>query len=86
MSQSLLDTSAITLVVCPPTLLPQWEAEIRRFVTPGAVDVLRYEGELEKRLTWWEDVFTLSKAAHKILLALPNVCRHGYYFLNYRCD
>ena len=59
--------------MCPPTLIPQWEAEIRRFVTPGAVDVLRYEGELSKRLTWWDDVFSLSKAEHKILLATPNV-------------
>ena len=68
-----LDTSAITLIVCPPTLLPQWEAEIRRFVTPGVVDVLRYEGLLDKRLTWWKDVFALSKAEHKIILAVPNV-------------
>ena len=61
------------MVICPPTLIPQWEREFRRFIKPGTVDLMKYEGLLESRVNFWQDVFGQSRAGHKLLLVTPNV-------------
>jgi hypothetical protein len=37
------------LIICPVTLLPQWQQEISRFIQPGMVDVIPYLGNFISR-------------------------------------
>jgi len=65
------------VVVVPPTLLDQWIAELHRFFSRKAIDIIPYIGigSLKGRHELWKEVLRNSSwsAGHRLLLATSNV-------------
>lgn len=65
------------LIICPVTLISQWESEISRFFPPGSVDVFLYTGGYSSHSDFFTSgAYTLSKHAphRRIIIASHPVC------------
>lgn len=75
-----LINSKTTLIVCPPSILSQWESEIKRHTVPGSLKVLTYLGQPQPlgskilNVTTPEDI-----ASADIVLTSYDVLREDLY-------
>ncbi|KAH7917293.1 hypothetical protein BV22DRAFT_1026655 [Leucogyrophana mollusca] len=62
---------APSVIVCPPTMLDQFTAEIHRYLRPGTFDLLPYVSTYETRPQWWQKIWLKSaqRPRRRILLA-----------------
>ena len=47
------------VIVLPPSLIGQWEADLHRWLEPGSINILKYGGvwNRRKRERWWTEVY-----------------------------
>ncbi|GBE89337.1 hypothetical protein SCP_1503450 [Sparassis crispa] len=60
-----------SLIAVPANLIPQWEAEIKRYLLKRDFDVVLYLNKLKSRENWWQEVYakSLHDPSHRIVLA-----------------